>query len=423
MTTDHAVLGFDAAGMAAGIKKNGKSDLAIIASRVPCRAAAIFTKNQFPAASVIYNRQLLSFNPEMIYGVVVNSGCANACTGVMGNVNTRLMAEQAEKYLGAGDSTVFVMNTGVIGVQLPMPKINDGIAAASQKLAPDGWLDAATAIMTTDTRPKLATRTVSLGEATVTLTGMVKGAGMIHPDMATMLSVVATDGDIAQPLLQQALVHAGDRSFNRISVDGDTSTNDTVLLLANGLAGNEVLSDETQPDFIAFQAALTDLCTELAQAVVRDGEGATKFIAITVAGAESDSDAHAIANTIATSPLVKTAFTGGDANWGRILAAAGRAGVIFDPTQVTLSIAPGANGAEAGLQLVVGGIPTDYAEADAAAIFAQQEISVLLDLGGETDGQHSKNQDKNQGKNQGKCTVWTCDLSHDYVSINGDYRT
>ncbi len=406
-STDHSVLGFDAAGVAAGIKKNGKPDLAIIASRVPCRAAGIFTTNQFPAASVIYNRQLLSFNPEMIYGVVVNAGCANACTGVLGNVNTRLMAEQTEKYLGAGDSTVFVLNTGVIGVQLPMPKINDGIAEVSQKLRPDGWLDAATAIMTTDTKPKLASRSLTLGDATVTLTGVAKGAGMIHPNMATMLSVIATDLNIAQPLLQTALAAAANGSFNCISIDGDTSTNDTVLLLANGLAGNqEIVDDATDPAFAVFQSALTELCAELAQAIVRDGEGATKFITLDVGGAESDTDAHRIANAIATSPLVKTAFYGGDANWGRILAAAGYAGVVIDPSRVSLAIA----GDGEPLKLVAGGLPTEYAEGDAAAIFAQAEIHVILDL-------------DTGGDKTGQATVWTCDLSHEYVSANADYRT
>ena len=406
MTTDHSVLGFDAAGVAAGIKKNGKPDLAIMASRVPCRAAGIFTTNQFPAASVLYNRQLLAFNPEMIYGVVVNAGCANACTGVLGNVNTRLMAEQAEKYLGAGDSTVFVLNTGVIGVQLPMPKINDGIAEVSQKLRPDGWLDAATAMMTTDTKPKVASRSLTLGDATVTITGVAKGAGMIHPNMATMLSVVATDLNITQPLLQTALATAANGSFNRISIDGDTSTNDTVLLLANGLAGNEEILDATDPAFGVFQSALTELCAELAQAIVRDGEGATKFITLDVGGAETDADAHRIANAIATSPLVKTAFYGGDANWGRILAAAGYAGVTIDPSRVSLSIA----GDGEPLQLVAGGLPTDYAEQDAAAIFAQAEIQVFLDLDA-------------GGDKSGQSTVWTCDLSHEYVSVNADYRT
>lgn len=404
--TDHSVLGFDAAGVAAGIKKNGKPDLAIIASRVPCRAAGIFTTNQFPAASVIYNRQLLGFNPEMIYGVVVNAGCANACTGVLGNVNARLMAEQAEKYLGAGDSTVFVLNTGVIGVQLPMPKINDGIAEVSQKLRPDGWLDAATAMMTTDTKPKLASRTFTLGDATITLTGVAKGAGMIHPNMATMLSVVATDLNIAQPLLQTALAAAAKGSFNRISIDGDTSTNDTVLLLANGLAGNEEIVDVADPAFDAFQSILTELCADLAQAIVRDGEGATKFITLDVRGAESDANAHRIANAIATSPLVKTAFYGGDANWGRILAAAGYAGVAIDPDRVSLSIA----GDGEPLQLVAGGLPTEYAESAAAAIFAQAEIQVFLDLDA-------------GGDKPGQATVWTCDLSHEYVSVNADYRT
>ena len=232
---------------------------------------------------------------------------------------------------------------------------------------------------------------------------------MIHPDMATMLSVIATDAFIAQPLLQQALHAAADRSFNRISVDGDTSTNDTVLLLANGLADNEEIVDAGSAGYQAFAAMLTDLCTELAQAVVRDGEGVTRFVTIQVNGADSDAAAHQAANTIATSPLVKTAFFGGDANWGRILAAVGRAGIAVEPAKVSLFVDGGpADGKRLGaLQLVAAGAPLDYSEAAATAIFAQPEIDVRVEL----------------GLGDGSATVWTTDLSHDYVSINGDYRS
>ena len=408
MDAEFVVPGFDAAGIAAGIKKNGAPDLALIASRIPCRAAATFTKNAFPAAPVQYDRRLLAFNPTRIHGVAINSGCANACTGVPGDANARLMAETVEKAIGADDNSVFIMSTGVIGVQLPLDKIASGVPQAVAQLRPDGWPDAARAIMTTDTRPKLATRSIDIDGHPVRLTGIAKGAGMIHPDMATMLSFIATDAVISQPLLQQALSDAVDRSYNRISIDGDTSTNDTVLILANGLAGNLEITS-TGLAYTAFLTALTSLATELAQAIVRDGEGVTKFVSIHVHGAKSAEEAHRAANTVATSPLVKTAFFGNDANWGRILAAVGRAGTSVEPARCALYVT---GGSAAGnrlpeLQLVDGGTPTPYAEDDAAARFAQSEIDVRIDL----------------GLGDGEATVWTCDLSHEYVSINGDYRS
>jgi glutamate N-acetyltransferase / amino-acid N-acetyltransferase len=404
MTQSYIVPGFDAAGIAAGIKKNGKPDLALVASRVPCKAAAVFTKNKFPAAPVLYDRQVLAANPEGIHGVVINAGCANACTGVPGRANARLMAEWTERTLGASDQSFFVMSTGVIGVQLPMEELEKGIPEVAARLRPDGWDDAANAIMTTDTRPKLFSRQTEIDGQTVTFTGMVKGAGMIHPNMATMLSVIVTDAAIAQPLLQDALKAAVDLSYNRISIDGDTSTNDTVLILANGLAGNAEITDADSESFTRFLSALTEIATELAQAVVRDGEGVTKFVTIHVTGAAGDEDAHTIANSIATSPLVKTAFFGNDANWGRILCAAGYAGVDLDPDRADLVIRDNEG---ATVQLVKAGLPTGYAEKDAAAIFKQPEFIVHVAL----------------GLGDGEATVWTCDLSHEYVTINGDYRT
>ena len=406
---NHIVTGFDAAAVAAGIKKSGAPDLALVASRVPCRAAAVFTRNLFPAAPVIFDRQLLAFNNESIHAVLINAGCANACTGPEGTANARLSAEQVALHLGAHEHSVLVMSTGVIGVQLPMDKLLPGIPQVVEKLAPDGWEAAAAAIMTTDTRPKLATRTVTLGEATVTLTGMAKGAGMIHPNMATMLSVIATDTAIAQPVLQQALTEANAVSFNRISVDGDTSTNDTAIVLANGLAGNDEITGLNSDAYAVFVIALIDLCTELAQALVRDGEGVTRFVTVRVQGAASNAEAHQAANTIATSPLVKTAFFGGDANWGRILAAVGRAGIAVQPERCALFIdgGPDADSRSGALQLVVGGVPLAYSEETATAIFAQPEIDVLVDL----------------GLGDGAATVWTSDLSYEYVRINGDYRT
>ncbi len=407
--TQSTVPGFDAAGVAAGIKKSGDPDLALITSRVACRAAAVFTRNQFPAPPVAHGRQLLSANPNGIHGVIINSGNANASTGVEGRANVRRTAEAVEQAIGASDSALFVMSTGVIGVQLPMEKVLAGVPRAVEALSATGWADAARAIMTTDTRPKLATRELELEGETVKITGIAKGSGMIHPDMATMLSVVATNANIAQPLLQQALEHATAHSFNRISVDGDTSTNDAVLVLANGLAAHGEIVDAAGEGFTRFQEALTDLCIELAQAIVRDGEGATKFVTIRVAGAASDADAHEAANTIAISPLCKTAFFGGDANWGRFTMALGRSRAQVEPESCSIQVAGGERGGErlSPLEILCRGTPTDYAEADAAKRFAQPEIDVHVDL----------------GLGEGEATVWTCDLSHEYVTINGDYRT
>jgi glutamate N-acetyltransferase/amino-acid N-acetyltransferase len=408
--SDYSVPGFDVAGVAAGIKKKaGALDLTLITSRTPCRAAATFTKNAFCAAPVIYDRQVLAANPSGIHGVIVNSGCANACTGTPGDANARSTAEAVEQALGAGDHSIFVMSTGVIGVQLPMEKLLAGIPKAVAALRPDGWADAAQGIMTTDTRPKLFTRTLKLGEAMLRFTGISKGAGMIHPNMATMLSTIVTNAHISQPLLQQALNAAVNQSYNRISVDGDTSTNDTVILLANGVAGNPEISDANSRDFAAFVETLTAISIDLAQAIVRDGEGATKFVTITVNGARNSQEAHAAANTIATSPLVKTAFFGGDANWGRFVAAAGRSGAYIEQEKASVYIAGGPNANERlpELQLVAGGTPLVYSEENATTIFRLPEIDVRLEL----------------GLGQGSATVWTCDLSYEYVKINGDYRT
>lgn len=407
--TDHVVPGFEAAGVAAGIKKSGALDLALIASRTPCRAAATFTKNAFSAAPVMYDKQVLAINPEGIHAVIINSGCANACTGAPGDANARRTAEAVEQALGAGDHAVFVMSTGVIGVQLPMDALLAGVPTAMAALRADGWGDAAQAIMTTDTRPKLFSRTVEIGGRAVHFTGISKGAGMIHPNMATMLSTIATDAAISQPLLQRALSTAVNQSYNRISVDGDTSTNDTVLLLANGVAGNPEITDPASGDYVRFVEALTAISIDLAQAIVRDGEGATKFVTITVNGAQSNEEAHAVANTIATSPLVKTAFFGGDANWGRFVAAAGRSGATIDQRRCSIYICGGPNAGERTpeLQLVAGGAPLDYSEARATELFQLPELDVRMEL----------------ALGPGSATVWTTDLSYDYVKINGDYRT
>ena len=279
-----AVPGFDAAGVAAGIKPTGDLDMSVIASPTPCTVAATFTQCKFPAAPVLYDKQVVDFNPSGIHGVVVNSGCANACTGPEGMANARVMAETLEKAIGSGDSSTLVMSTGVIGVQLPMDRIRAGVPAAVDKLKPEGWHDAARGIMTTDTFPKLYTGGVALDGEEVRISGISKGAGMIHPDMATMLSVMTTNAAVTAPVLQEALSAAVRKSFNCISVDGDTSTNDTVLLLANGQGSAPVIDKAEGPLWDAFLAGLTAASIELSRAIVRDGEGATKVVSIEVVG-------------------------------------------------------------------------------------------------------------------------------------------
>ncbi len=402
------VPGFRAAGVAAGIKANGDPDLALIVSDVPCAAAAVFTRNAFAAAPVIYDRKLMRVAAESIQAVVVNAGNANACTGEEGIVRAASMAHITEKALGLPERSAFVMSTGVIGVPLPIEKIRAGVPQAAARLRADGWEEAARAIMTTDTAPKWASATLPADLGGATVVGIAKGAGMIHPNMATMLAVIATDLAIAVAPLQAALHHAVNRSFNRITVDGDTSTNDTVVVLANGQAGNAPITSHEDPRFAAFQDALTRVCVDLAQQIVRDGEGATKFVTVRVVGAASDEDAVRAAKAVANSPLCKTAFFGGDANWGRVLAAVGYSGAQVDPARAALWFAGGKEGQRGpALQVVQGGTPTDYSEEEATHIFAQPEIDVLVDL----------------GLGEGEAEVWTCDLGYEYVRINAEYRS
>ena len=404
--SNSSLAGFLASGVAAGIKKTSALDLALIVSELPCIAAAVFTQNKFAAAPVEYDRHVLALSSDAIQAVIINSGCANACTGVEGLANARRMAEMTEQALGLAPSSCLVMSTGVIGVQLPMEKLARGVPEAVNALAGAGLERAAQAIMTTDTRPKTASALVALASGeTVHLWGMAKGAGMIHPNMATLLSVVLTDAAVPATALRLALRQAVDQSFNAITVDGDTSTNDTLAVLANGAAGNPPLTPDS-PDFGAFQQALTAVCLSLAQQIVRDGEGATRFVTITVAGAASDADARVAAKAVAHSPLVKTALYGGDANWGRILAAVGYSGAQVDPERTALHFGSAAFNL-APLQVVAAGQPLVYDEAAASARFAQAEIEILIEL----------------GLGSGQATVWTCDLSHAYVDINGHYRT
>lgn len=402
-TSIEGVKGYKAAAVHCGLRNRGKLDLAMIASDQDCNAAGIFTSNQVKAAHVYYDMQVLAKNPEHIRAVVINSKIANVCTGEQGEQDTARMAEIAAEELGCQPSQVLVMSTGIIGALLPMQKVERGIRAAAQSLksSPSAWHEAAMGIMTTDTRLKMA----SIDCNGYTLAGIAKGAGMIAPNMATMLATVVTDAALPVPVLQKCLKAAADKSFNRITVDGDTSTSDTVLLLANGSSGKKIEGGAELED---FQAALNEVSAALAKAIVMDGEGATKFINIEVIGAPDDHAAWLIANTIANSPLVKTAFAGSDANWGRIMMAAGRAGVVFDQRKTHLWFDYGGEGVtENALQVLANGTPTDYQEAFAADIFAAHNISLRLQL----------------GEGSGQCTVWTCDLSGEYVKINADYRT
>lgn len=395
--------GFTAGAAACGLKtKERRLDLAIVYSESDCVAAGLFTKNQIAAAPVILDRETLVENDHVIRGVVANAGNANACTGAPGLWAARQMQNNAAFALGCSTEQILVLSTGVIGVQLPMSKVNVGIDAAAKRLSRENGALAAQAIMTTDKFAKQVAVRVPYGERRVTIGGMAKGAGMIHPDMATMLAVITTDAAVKAQELRSMLREAADSSFNRISVDGDTSTNDTVLLLANGASGASIESNDERATFLD---GLRFVCTQLAQMIVRDGEGASKFVSVKIQGARTEEDARAIANAVVTSPLVKTALAGSDANWGRILAAAGRAGVAFDQSRVALWIGNSGDGPR--LQLVENGTPTDYLEADAAAIFAQGEITIDLDL----------------KTGAAQTTMWTCDLTHEYVTINADYRT
>ena len=395
------VPGFRAAGVACGIKKSGALDLALVASDRPCTGAAVFTTNKIQSPSVTFDRELLARRAERIDAVVINSGCANAITGARGFADAREMARLGAAALGNEDTGVVVMSTGVIGQHLPMDRVADGIRLAVAALSQDaaGGHAAARAIMTTDTRPKEAAARVEIGGAVVTLGGMCKGAGMIHPDMATMLAMIFTDAAITPDALSAAVRYAADRSFNAVTVDGDASTNDTFLVLANGLAGNAPIQEQESPAFVQFRDALTAVAIRLAQEIARDGEGATKFVTIRVRGARSFEEARQGARVVATSSLVKTAIFGEDANWGRVLAAIGRSGIDVDPDRIALWFDD--------LQLVADGAPLPYAESDAHATLTKPEVTITVDL----------------GLGDGDATVWTCDLSHDYVSINADYRT
>jgi glutamate N-acetyltransferase/amino-acid N-acetyltransferase len=396
------VPGFRAAGVACGLKADQALDLALVSADSPCAAAALFTTNRVRAAPVLYDQALMEAGKQ-VQAVAINSGCANACTGQQGLDDARQMSAWVGQALGCPADAVFVMSTGVIGQPLPMDKIDVGVQDAAHTLSQQGGHDAARAIMTTDTRPKEAALRIRVGQREVTIAGMCKGSGMIHPGMATMLALLVTDVAIAPAVLKTALSRVVERTFNMATVDGDMSTNDTVLALANGRAGNEPLTNSESPDYRAFEEGLLAVATVLAQELARDGEGATKFVTICVSGAQSWASAKQVAKSIATSSLVKTAIYGQDANWGRVICAAGYSGVDLDPDRLCLRM----GGEKDALQLVRDGAPFEIDEDRASAILAGDEVTFTLDL----------------GMGQSEATVWTCDLSHRYVDINAHYRT
>jgi len=386
---------FLAAGVRAGIKEQGE-DVALIYSEMPASAAGVFTANIVRAAPVLVSQ--LRVPRATARAVIVNSGNANACTGEQGLQDARAMTAQTARLLEIAEEDVLVASTGVIGKRLPMDRVSAGIEEAVRSLSRDGGPSAARAIMSTDTRPKEESVEVSIGGSKVRIGGIAKGAGMICPNVATMLAFITTDAAVAPEMLQAALSNAAERSFNCLTVDGDSSTNDTVIVLANGAAGNPRI-ERRDRDWEEVADALEFVSVSLAKQIAKDGEGATKMIEITVRGAKSFQDARQIARTVANSPLVKTAMFGCDANWGRVLAAAGRAGVDFDPSAVSLFFGT--------TPVVRHGEPVDFSQAEMHELLRGSEVNVLLEI----------------GSGPGSAAVWTCDFSYDYVRINAEYHT
>lgn len=395
MTPSYQCPGFKAAGIACHIKKSGALDLGLICSTTTAAAAGVFTRNQVQAAPVLLCKDHLSGGTAQ--AVIVNSGNANCFTGAQGRKDTYATADETASALQLNNREVLVASTGVIGAPLPMDRIRSAIPDLTAAMHADGFSDFARAIMTTDTVPKLVQKQGVIDGNTFTLLAIAKGAGMIRPDMATMLCFICTDADLDGVLLQQALGDTVNQTLNRITIDGDTSTNDTVLALANGVSGVEV---RTAPQLEIFKTLLTEILQEICRMLIKDGEGVTKVVEINVQGASSNRQALQIADTVAHSPLVKTAFFGQDANWGRIIAAVGRAGVPIDPDRIDLyfdHVKLVSQGSYCGAD----------AEAQAASILQQSEFAVTIDL--------------NAGS--GCNTILTSDLSVEYVQINADYRT
>jgi len=398
-----AAKGFQAASTAAGIKYQNRTDMAMVYSEKPCKAAGTFTTNVVKAAPVKWDQNIVYHQPEAQV-IVCNSGIANACTGEEGFGYCRETAKAAAEALGVSENSVLVASTGVIGMQLPIQKLADGVKAMIPVL--DGSLEAgnqaAKAIMTTDTVEKEVAVEFEAGGKTVTIGGMCKGSGMIHPNMCTMLGFVTTDLNISKELLQEALSENVQDTYNMVSVDGDTSTNDTVLLLANGMAENLEITEKNE-DYQAFCEALNYVNTTLAKKIAGDGEGATALFEVKVIGAESKEQAVTLSKSVVTSSLTKAAIYGHDANWGRILCAMGYSGAKFDPEKVDLYFESRAG----KIKIIENGVATGYSEEEATRILSEEAVTAIADV------------------KMGTCTAtaWGCDLTYDYVKINADYRS
>ena len=395
--TDFQVPGFSFAGVSAGLKKDGKRDLGLIYSEVPAQAAGLFTTNRVKAAPVRLDMERIKNG--ICQAVVINSGNANACNGPRGLKDARKIALGVSKHLGIHERLVLVSSTGVIGVPLPMPAIERNIRRLTNDLSPDGWMKTVESIMTTDTSQKIEVATCRIKGERVKLCGMVKGAGMIEPHMATMLSYLVTDAKVKAPMLQKMLRDVADDSYNCITLDGDTSTNDTVLLLANGKADHPII-DRMGKDERIFRSMLLEVCQNLAKSLVKDGEGATKFIEVAVKGARNREDAQKVAYSIANSPLVKTAFFGEDLNWGRVMCAVGYSGAPIDPDRIDVFLDK--------VPIVKRGVGLgETFESRARKVLKEKSFKVTVNL--------------HQGK--GEFSVFTMDLSFDYVKINASYRS
>ena len=398
-----AAKGFQAASTAAGIKYQGRTDMAMVYSEKPCVAAGTFTTNIVKAAPVKWDQEIVYKHPSAQV-IVCNSGIANACTGEEGFSYCRATAKAAAETLNVDENSVLVASTGVIGMQLPIEKLSDGVKAMAPKLKGtlEAGNEAAKAIMTTDTVEKEVAVEIEIGGKTVTIGGMCKGSGMIHPNMCTMLGFVTTDVCISKQLLQEALSQDVKDTYNMVSVDGDTSTNDTVLLLANGMAETPEINEKNE-DYQKFCEALNYINTTLAKKIAGDGEGATALFEVKIIGAESKEQAVTLSKSVVTSSLTKAAIYGHDANWGRILCAMGYSGAQFDPEKVDLYFE-----SKAGkIQIIENGVAVDYSEEEATKILSEEAVTAIADI------------------KMGDCTAtaWGCDLTYDYVKINADYRS
>lgn len=389
-------LGFKAAGVKAGIKKSGKLDVAVIYTEKEAAVAGTFTQNAVAAAPVFASKAVVKTGSA--HAIVANAGCANACTGEQGAKDAAKMQEIAAGALGCNNDDVIVASTGVIGVNLPMDKMEKGIKQAVNELSADGSVNAGNAIITTDTYSKSCAAEVEIGGKKVRFGAIAKGSGMIQPNMATMLCFITTDAAIDSKLLQQALSEVVEVSFNMISIDGDMSTNDMAIVLANGAAGNAEIT-EKNADYATFKNTLQEICQGLARRIASDGEGATKFLTVNVHGTKSFADAKTIGMSVAKSPLVKTAFFGEDPNWGRVICAVGYAGVPMDPKKTVVKFG--------GITVYANGVGAEFAEDALRKVMEEHDIVIDIDLG---DG-------------DSEATVWTCDFSYEYVKINGEYHT